>query len=123
MTYIHCAFAVGSPVRTLIENALQGRPRQMFISIADALIAKGRKQGRRAGLSEGRRAGLSEGRRAGLSEGLARAVLGVLEHRFSSVPAEVRRRVVSSQDERQLARWLERALTVGSAAELLEDDG
>jgi hypothetical protein len=107
MTYIHCAFAVGSPVRTLIENALQGRPRQMFISIADALIAKGRKQGRRAGLSEG----------------LARAVLGVLEHRFSSVPAEVRRRVVSSQDERQLARWLERALTVGSAAELLEDDG
>lgn len=130
MTYIHGAFPNGSPVRALIENALHGRSRKMFISIADALIAKGRSQGRRAGLSEGRRAGLSEGRRAGLSEGrrvgraegLARALLGVLEHRFSSVPAAVRRRIAASRDEQGLARWLERALTAESPADVFADD-
>ncbi len=114
LTYVLRTFPPGSPVLARVRRALHGRPKIMFESIADSL----REKGRRAGLSEGRRAGLSEGRRAGLSEGLARAVLGVLAHRFSPVPAAARRRVSASRDEQQLQRWFERALVVTSVAEV-----
>jgi predicted transposase YdaD len=112
LTYVLTVFDEGSPVRALVQNALHGRPREMFVSIADSLVA----QGRKAGLSEGRKAGLSEGRKAGLSEGLARSVLRVLEHRFCSVPAAARRRVSSCRDVQQLQRWLDRALAASSLA-------
>lgn len=113
LTYVLTAFEEGSPVRALVERAIRGRPRAMFVSIADSLVA----QGRRAGLSEGRKVGLSEGRRAGL----ARAVLRLLEHRSVSVPRPVRKRVSSSLDERELLRWLDRAVTASSAEELFDE--
>jgi predicted transposase YdaD len=128
LTYVLRAFEEGSPVRALVRNAIRGRSREMFVSIADSLVEEGRKaglsEGRKAGLSEGRKAGLSEGRKAGLSEGrkagLARAVLRLLECRFSSVPERVRKRVSSSRDEHQLLRWLDRAVTASSAEDLLD---
>jgi hypothetical protein len=121
LTYVLIAFGEGSPVRELIGRAIRGRPRAMFVSIADSLVAKGRK----AGLSEGRKAGLSEGRKAGLSEGrkagLSKAVLHVLEQRAVRVPASVRRRVSSGVDEVQLLRWLARAATATSAHDLFDE--
>jgi hypothetical protein len=107
------AFEEGSPVRALVERAIRGRPRAMFVSIADSLVA----EGRRAGLSEGRKVGLSEGRRAGL----ARAVIRLLEHRSVSIPRPVRRRVSSSLDEGELLRWLDRAVTASSAEDLFDE--
>lgn len=86
----------------------------MYVSGADALIAKGREQGRRAGLTEGRR--------AGLTEGLARAVLEVLASRSLRVSASLRRRVLACRDEPRLRGWLARAVTVSSAAEALDDE-
>jgi predicted transposase YdaD len=129
LTYVLCAFAEGSPVRELVASALQGRPREMFVSIADSLIAKGRaaglSEGRAAGLSEGRAAGLSEGRAAGLSEGraagLSRAVLRVLEHRSVPVSEPVRARLEATRSEHQLQRWLERALTASSVDDVFDD--
>jgi hypothetical protein len=109
LTYVLRAFPKGSPVRALVENALPRRPRRMFISIADSLVAKGERKGRRAGLSEGER------------RGLARAVLGVLEHRSVSIPEPVRRRVFTSRDEPQLLRWLERAATATSVGDVFDD--
>lgn len=85
----------------------------MYVSGANALIAKGKKQGHRMGLSEGRR--------LGQSEGLARAVLDVLAHRSLSIPASLRRRVSSCRDEQQLGRWLERAITKSSVVEIFDD--
>jgi hypothetical protein len=121
LTYVH-ALEEGSPVRELLASALRGRARRMYVSGADALIAKGKEQGRRAGLTEGRRAGLTEGRRAGLTEGLARAVLEVLAYRSLRVPAALRKRVLACRDEARLRRWLERAITATSVAEVFDDE-
>ncbi len=121
LTYVH-ALEEGSPVRERLARALRGRARQMYVSGADALIAKGKEQGRRAGLTEGRRAGLTEGRRAGLTEGLARAVLEVLASRSLRVSASLRRRVLACRDEPRLRRWLARSITARSAAEALDDE-
>lgn len=109
LTYVH-AFEEGSPIHGLIARALRGRSREMFTSIADALVAKGEKRGEQ------------RGRRAGLTEGLAQAVLGVLQRRSFRVPASVRRRVSSSGDERQLRRWLARAVTAESIDDVFDDE-
>ena len=69
----------------------------MFVSIADSLIAKGK------------------------AEGLARAVLGVLEHRFVSVPEPVRERISSTRNEQQLQRWFDRAFSATVAEDVFEE--
>lgn len=117
LTYVH-ALEEGSPVRELIASALRGRSRKMYFSGADALIAKGRMKG----IAKGRREGRSEGLAEGLAKGLAKAVLDVLAYRSLPVPASLRRRVSSCRDEQRLRRWLERAITATSAAEVLDDE-
>lgn len=117
LTYVH-ALEEGSPVRELLARALRGRARTMYVSGADALIAKGKMQG----IARGRREGLSEGRRMGQSEGLAKAVLEVLAYRSLRVSASLRRRVLACRDEARLRRWLARAITASSAAEVLDDE-
>ena len=121
LTYVH-ELEDGSPVRELLASALRGRSRTMYVSGADALIARGEKRGLAKGLSEGRRLGLSEGRRMGQSEGLAKAVLDVLAVRSLPIPASLRRRVSSCRDEQRLRRWHERAITATSAAEVFDDE-
>jgi hypothetical protein len=112
LTYVH-ALEEGSPVRERIASALRGRARTMYVSGADALIAKGKERGRRLGLDEGRR--------LGQAKGLAQAVLAVLAHRSLRVPAALRRRVLACRDEARLRRWLERAITATSTAEVFHD--
>jgi hypothetical protein len=99
-TYVLGAFEVGSPVRTMIEKVIRGRSREMYMTIAESWVAEGEAKGRAAGLAE--------------------ALLRVLELRRVSIPEPVRQRVSSSRDEHQLERWLDRALTVGSAQEVLD---
>jgi hypothetical protein len=98
---VACATEEGSPVRELFESALQGRPRAMFTSIADSLVAKGEAKG--------------------MAKGMARAVLGVLEHRCVSIPEPVRERIASAHDEHQLPRWFDRAFTATSAEDVFDD--
>lgn len=105
-TYVLHAFEAGSPVREMIEKTIRGRPREMYTTIAESLIA------------EGRADGLAEGRAAGL----AKAVLRALELRWASVPDAIRERVSSSRDEDQLQRWFDRVLTAASAEDALELD-
>jgi Putative transposase, YhgA-like len=106
LTYVLRAFEEGSPVRELVLNAIRGRPRAMFVSIADSLVAKGRK------------AGLSEGRQMGL----ARAVLRLLARRFPAIPTPIRKRVSSSRDEYELLRWFDRAVTASSVEGVFHPD-
>jgi hypothetical protein len=103
-TYVLGAFEAGSPVRTMIEKVIRGRPREMYMTIAESLIAEGR----------------AEGEAKGRAAGLAEALLRVLELRWVSIPEPVRERVSSSRDEHQLKRWLDRVLTVASAQEVLD---
>jgi hypothetical protein len=99
LTYVLRAFGDGSPVRELVESAIHGRSRTMFISIADSLVAKGK------------------------AEGLVRAVLGVLEHRSVTIPKVARERISSAHDEQLLQRWFDRAFTATSVEDLFELDG
>ena len=103
-TYVLHTFEAGSPVREMIEEVIRGRPREMYTTIADSLIAKGRADG------------LAEG----CATGLAKAVLRALELRWASVPETIRERVSSSRDEHQLQRWFDRVFTAASAKEALE---
>lgn len=98
--YVLHAFEAGSPVRILIEKAIHGRPREMYTTIADSLIAEGEAKGRAAGLSE--------------------AILRALEHRAVPVSVSVRERVSSTRDEHQLQQWFDRALSAASADEIFE---
>ncbi|MFC8075229.1 hypothetical protein ACFUN8_06785 [Streptomyces sp. NPDC057307] len=66
--------------------------------------------------------GLAEGRDVGLAEGRAqqgvRSVLRVLEVRGIAVSDEVRERISGCGDVELLERWMDRALTAGSAEEI-----
>jgi len=55
---------------------------------------------------------------AGRVEGKAEAVLAILEARGLSVSADERARIFASGNDAELDRWLRRAVTIGSAAEL-----
>jgi predicted transposase YdaD len=108
LTYVFHAFEAGSPIRDLIERTIQGRPREMYTTIADALVAEGEEKGR------------AEGEEKGRAAGLARAVLGVLEHRAVSIPEPLRERVSSARNEHQLQRWFDRAFTAVSAEDIFD---
>jgi hypothetical protein len=57
---------------------------------------------------------LAEGEAKGEARGEARMILHVLSARGLQVPAEIRRRVLSCADTRQLETWGERAATAAS---------
>ncbi len=57
---------------------------------------------------------LAEGEAKGKAEGEARMILRVLSARGLQVPAEIRRRVLSCADTRQLETWGDRAATAAS---------
>ena len=63
--------------------------------------------------------GRAEGKAQGKAEGKAAALLQILMRRGLMVTAEQRRRIVGSADLAVLERWLDRALSVSSVAELL----
>jgi predicted transposase YdaD len=65
--------------------------------------------------------GKSEGKREGKAEGKAESVLTILETRGLAVSAEQRARIVHEKDPSELERWLRRAVTAGSVAELFAD--
>jgi flagellar biosynthesis/type III secretory pathway protein FliH len=79
---------------------------------------------RNEGLREGEIKGLREGRREGLQEGEAKGraadILLVLKTRGVAVPEEIEQRIAACTDPAVLSRWLERAVTVQSAAEVVE---
>ena len=69
---------------------------------------------------EERNQGLREGRQEGRQEGTAAAILLVLKTRGVAVPPEIEQRIAACTDPAVLSRWLERAVTAQSAAEIVE---
>lgn len=116
--YVIEVFPEGSPVRTLIEEAISQPVREVYMTIKEALLAEGRKQGR----AEGVKKGVKQGVKQGIAEGRAAAVLDLLELRRLPVPAPLRERVLATRDEPLLRRWLARALTVRSAEQLFDSN-
>ena len=68
------------------------------------------------GRNEGRTEGLQEGEGKGLRDGL----LMVLRSRGVSIPADVEARILACRDVAVLSAWLQRAVTLSDAAELMQ---
>jgi hypothetical protein len=56
-----------------------------------------------------------------VAEGEARAMLTMLRARGIAVPEAVRDRILAEKDPKQLERWLEKAATAASIAEVLDE--
>jgi len=114
--YVIEVFEEDSPLRTLLLKATSRRVRKVYMTIEEALLAKGEKKG----IAKGQKQGIARGQKQGIAKGLATAVLQLLELRAVPVPPRVRKRVLATRDEPLLRRWHARALTVLSAEALFE---
>ena len=73
----------------------------------------------RGGLSLAEKRGEARGKELGEKRGRAMAVLSVLEARGIALSEPARARILATEDDSLLARWLARVSTVASEAELL----
>ncbi|MBL9042120.1 MAG: HEPN domain-containing protein [Myxococcales bacterium] len=77
---------------------------------------QGRNEGRAEGIQEGRAEGLQEGEGKGLRDG----ILMVLRSRGVTIPADVEAGILACKDVALLSSWLQRAVTLSDAAELMK---
>jgi Uma2 family endonuclease len=80
--------------------------------------AEGKAEGRAEGKAEGRAEGKAEGRAEGKAEGKAESLLAVLAARELAVSPADRARILAEQDATRIDRWLVRALSCSSVADL-----
>jgi hypothetical protein len=106
LSYVFDVFGEGSPIFAIIISTLGKAVEEVYMTMADKLRAEGIEQGRRDGIEAGRK----QGRAAAKAE----VLLGLLDHRTGLVPQAVRERVLATDDESLLQRWLDRALTAAS---------
>jgi Putative transposase, YhgA-like len=146
--YVIEVFEEGSPLRAMLRKAISQPVREVYMTIEEALLAKGEKRGiakgekrgiakgekrgiakgekrgiakgEKKGLAKGEKRGLAKGEKRGIAKGRASAVLELLELRELPIPAPVRKRLLATHDEPLLRRWLARALSVPSAEALFE---
>jgi hypothetical protein len=130
--YALSVFEPHSPLHEMITTAISKPAKEMYMTLKDELLTRGRKlgeaRGRKLGEARGEKLGEARGRKLGEAIGEARgraigkaqAVLEVLEHRGIPVSASVRKRILAMRDELALPQWIERAVTVTRAAELFE---
>ena len=79
-------------------------------------LLAGEKKGRAEGIQEGRAEGLQEGEGKGLRDG----ILMVLRSRGVPIPADVEAKILACKDVALLGAWLQRAVTLSDAAELMK---
>jgi hypothetical protein len=134
--YAISVFDPDSPLHDMITKAISKPAREMYMTLKNELIARGRKlgeaRGRKLGEARGRRLGEARGRKLGEARGRklgevcgraigkAQALLEVLEQRRIPVSAGARKRILATRDELALQRWIESSLTVARATELFE---
>lgn len=102
-TYITAVFDNGEQMCAKLMQLVSQPTKDAYMTVQKQWLAKGLEQGRTIGKAE--------------------AVLHVLELRSLPIPAPVREQVLSTRDEHRLRGWLARALTVGSAEELVAGIG
>jgi hypothetical protein len=92
--YVVSAFEADSPLRALILQAVSKKAKEEYMTIEEDLLAKGE------------------------AKGQAKSLLRVLERRAIAISTAMRERVLSTQDDSLLQRWLDRALSVATADEV-----
>jgi hypothetical protein len=80
---------------------------------------EGKAEGKAEGRAEGKTEGKAEGEALGKAAGKAESVLAILSARGLTFSSEEQRAILASTDLAGLDRWIARALTVRSVAELL----
>ncbi len=101
-TYVISAFDPNSPLRDILIEATSQEMQQVYATIYDEAVAKGKTQG------------LSQG----TVTGEIKMLLRLLDKRGLSVDAARRQEVESCTDEAQLQDWFDRALTAKSIDEV-----
>jgi hypothetical protein len=81
--------------------------------------AEGVAKGKAEGVAQGKAEGVAQGKAEGVAQGKAEALLKIVMQRGLTLTAEQRRRIMGCTDVAMLERWLDRALSVSSAAELM----
>ncbi|HEX3482727.1 MAG TPA: Uma2 family endonuclease [Kofleriaceae bacterium] len=105
---VHAAKADDSMARALIAKR---NP------VIEAVRAQDRAEGKAKGLAEGKAKGLAEGK----AKGKAEALVDVLALRNLPVDDAARSRILGEQDLARLQRWLSRAMTCATVAELFAE--
>jgi hypothetical protein len=130
--YVLSVFGSDSPLHEMIMTAISQPAREIYMTLKEELLARGRKlgeargkklgeaRGKKLGEARGKKLGEEIGEARGRAIGKAQALLEVLEQREIAVSAAVRKRILATRDELALQRWIERAITVTKAAELFE---
>ncbi len=96
----------------LMQSGFEGYEYQS--EFARKYVAQGRAEGEAKGKAEGK----AEGEAKGKAEGKADALLAVLAARALPLSEEQRQRILACRDLVQLDRWIARAVSVTTAAEL-----
>ena len=111
--------AVALPIAALVSAA------KADDAVAMALLAK-RNPVLVATFAEGQAAsrakGLAEGRAEGLAEGRAESIIAILAHRGLELQTHERDRILGERDLHVLERWLKRAVTCATVADLFAGD-
>jgi predicted transposase YdaD len=107
----------------MLNEAVGSEESEELLSVADKLIARGRKEGLQDGRREGLEEGLQKGREEGREEGLLherKLLQKLLVRRFGALPEAVVARV-NAADFAQLEAWADQVLTALTLADVLGD--
>lgn len=104
LTYFLSVFGPESPVRGILLSSASEETRQMYATIREELVAKGRAEG------------LAKGR-----AGMARMLERLLDTRGLTLTDELRERLATCEDEDLLQRWFDRAVTATTLDEVFDD--
>jgi Putative restriction endonuclease len=112
------------PVEALVGTARADDTvaRALLVKHNPVLVTK-LAEGRAEGKAEGKVEGLAEGKAEGRAEGKAEAVIMVLVARGFVLDDRTRARLLGERDARRLDRWIARATTCATVAELDADPG
>ncbi|WP_437524229.1 Uma2 family endonuclease [Sorangium sp. So ce726] len=113
--------------KSTLTNLLQRRGYEDLDAVLDAGREEGREQGREEGREQGREEGREEGREAGREEGILEgkrdALRRVLDRRGLRLTKAAAAKISSCRSERELDRWLDRALVASATAEVFRRAG
>ena len=101
-----------------------GDAREVYMTIAERLIERGKLEGKREGILEGQRKGILEGKREGILEGeileKQDVLLRLLEKKFGAVDDVAKARIKDLRDRDRLDRAIDRLLDTESIDDVLQ---
>lgn len=115
------AVDINSLIEQIISQKEDTETMSKFVSMAEGLVRKGRREGRREGRKVGWSEGMQQGRDAGMQQGFVegkrQTLLTILQKRFGTVSPELQARIATA-DSDVLGNWTLRALEINSIEEL-----